>query len=133
MVDYLQLMTTPFRSDNRVQEISYISRSLKQLARELNVPLVAAAQLSRAVEQRNDKRPMLSDLRESGSIEQDSDVVIFIYRDAYYNKETPDGDRTEIHIAKHRNGPTGQVDLVFIPELTLFRDAVRRDTNLDEI
>ncbi|MEJ2148905.1 MAG: replicative DNA helicase [Chloroflexota bacterium] len=133
MVDYLQLMTTPFRNDNRVQEISYISRSLKQLARELNVPLVAAAQLSRAVEQRNDKRPMLSDLRESGSIEQDSDVVIFIYRDAYYNKETPDGDRTEIHIAKHRNGPTGQVDLVFIPELTLFRDAVRRDTNLDEI
>jgi replicative DNA helicase len=133
MVDYLQLMTTPFRSDNRVQEISYISRSLKQLARELNVPLVAAAQLSRAVEQRNDKRPMLSDLRESGSIEQDSDVVIFIYRDAYYNKETPDGDRTEVHIAKHRNGPTGQVDLVFIPELTLFRDAVRRDTNLDEI
>jgi replicative DNA helicase len=133
MVDYLQLMTTPFRSDNRVQEISYISRSLKQLARELNVPLVAAAQLSRAVEQRNDKRPMLSDLRESGSIEQDSDVVIFIYRDVYYNKESPDGDRTEIHIAKHRNGPTGQVDLVFIPELTLFRDAVRRDTNLDEL
>jgi replicative DNA helicase len=133
MVDYLQLMTTPFRSDNRVQEISYISRSLKQLARELNVPVVAAAQLSRAVEQRNDKRPILSDLRESGSIEQDSDVVIFIYRDRYYNNETPDGDRTEVHIAKHRNGPTGQVDLVFIPELTLFRDAVRRDTNLDEL
>jgi replicative DNA helicase len=133
MVDYLQLMTTPFRNDNRVQEISYISRSLKQLARELNVPVVAAAQLSRAVEQRNDKRPILSDLRESGSIEQDSDVVIFIYRDVYYNKESPDGNRTEVHIAKHRNGPTGQVDLVFIPELTLFRDAVRRDTNLDEI
>ncbi|HEC23257.1 MAG TPA: replicative DNA helicase [Chloroflexi bacterium] len=133
MVDYLQLMTTPFRTDNRVQEISYISRALKQLARELNVPVVAAAQLSRAVEQRNDKRPVLSDLRESGSIEQDSDVVIFIYRDAYYNPDTPDGNRTEVHVAKHRNGPTGVVDLVFIPELTQFRDGVRRDINLDEV
>lgn len=133
MVDYLQLMTTPFRTDNRVQEISYISRALKQLARELNVPVVAAAQLSRAVEQRNDKRPLLSDLRESGSIEQDSDVVIFIYRDAYYNPDTPDGNRTEVHVAKHRNGPTGVVDLVFIPELTQFRDGVRRDINLDEV
>ena len=133
MVDYLQLMTTPYRSENRVQEISFISRALKGLARELNVPVVAAAQLSRAVEQRNDKRPMLSDLRESGSIEQDSDVVMFIYRDAYYNPDSPEGNRTEIHIAKHRNGPTGVVDLIFIPELTQFRDAAPRHIDLDAL
>lgn len=276
LVDYLQLMTTPFRSENRVQEISYISRSLKQLARELNVPVVAAAQLSRAVEQRTDKRPLLSDLRESGcltgdtriylpdrgryvpirqlvgqegfrvaslnpetwkleaaqvsrafctgtkpvyrlttrlgrtiratanhkfltidgwkrldeleidepialprqltttakndvhwnplaaiepdgesdvydltvpglhnfvadnvivhnSIEQDSDVVMFIYRDAYYNPETPEGNRTEIHIAKHRNGPTGVVHLVFVPELTQFQNAAAVNVDLDQI
>jgi replicative DNA helicase len=131
VVDYLQLMTTPFHSDNRVQEISYISRSLKQLARELNVPLISAAQLSRAVEQRTDKRPQLSDLRESGSIEQDADVVMFIYRDAYYNPDSPDGDRTEIQIAKHRNGPTGVVDLIFIPELTQFQNAARVSVDLD--
>lgn len=133
MIDYLQLMTTPYRSENRVQEISYISRSLKQLARELNVPVVAAAQLSRAVEQRTDKRPLLSDLRESGSIEQDSDVVIFIYRDAYYNPETPEGNRTEIHISKHRNGPTGVVHLVFVPELTQFQNAASVNIDLDQI
>ena len=133
MVDYLQLMTTPYRSENRVQEISYISRSLKQLARELNVPVVAAAQLSRAVEQRNDKRPLLSDLRESGSIEQDSDVVMFIYRDAYYNPETPDGNLAEVHIAKHRNGPTGVVNLVFIPELTQFKNAAAVNVDLDKL
>ncbi len=133
VIDYLQLMTTPFRSENRVQEISYISRSLKQLARELNVPVIAAAQLSRAVEQRTDKRPMLSDLRESGSIEQDSDVVMFIYRDAYYNPETPEGNRTEIQIAKHRNGPTGVVHLVFIPELTQFQNAAAVNVDLDKI
>ncbi len=133
MIDYLQLMTTPYRSENRVQEISYISRSLKQLARELNVPVVAAAQLSRAVEQRTDKRPQLSDLRESGSIEQDSDVVMFIYREAYYNPETPEGNRAEIIIAKHRNGPTGKVDLVFIPELTQFRSAATRRVDLDDL
>jgi replicative DNA helicase len=131
VVDYLQLMTTPLRSENRVQEISYISRSLKQLARELNVPLISAAQLSRAVEQRTDKRPQLSDLRESGSIEQDSDVVMFIYRDAYYNPDSPDGNRTEIQIAKHRNGPTGVVDLIFIPELTQFQNAARLSVDLD--
>jgi len=133
MIDYLQLMTTPYRTENRVQEISYISRALKQLARELNIPVIAAAQLSRAVEQRNDKRPMLSDLRESGSIEQDSDVVMFIYRDAYYNPESPDGNRAEILIAKHRNGPTGTVDLVFIPELTQFRNATTRDVDFDDL
>jgi replicative DNA helicase len=133
LVDYLQLMTTPFRSENRVQEISYISRSLKQIARELNVPVVAAAQLSRAVEQRTDKRPQLSDLRESGSIEQDSDVVMFIYRDAYYDADSPDGNRTEIHIAKHRNGPTGVVDLIFVPELTQFQNAASRSIDLDTL
>lgn len=133
MVDYLQLMTTPYRSENRVQEISYISRSLKQLARELNVPLIAAAQLSRAVEQRTDKRPLLSDLRESGSIEQDSDVVVFIYRDSYYDPDTPEGDKAEIHVSKHRNGPTGIVDLVFIPELTQFQNAVLYKHDLDTV
>ncbi len=133
VVDYLQLMTTPFHSENRVQEISFISRSLKQIARELNVPLIAAAQLSRAVEQRTDKRPQLSDLRESGSIEQDSDVVLFIYRDAYYNADSPDGNRAEIHIAKHRNGPTGSLDLIFIPELTQFMNATRQSVDLDTI
>lgn len=133
VVDYLQLMTTPFRSENRVQEISYISRSLKQIARELNVPLMAAAQLSRAVEQRTDKRPQLSDLRESGSIEQDSDVVMFIYRDAYYDADSPEGNRTEIQIAKHRNGPTGVVDLIFIPELTQFQNAASRSVDLDTL
>jgi replicative DNA helicase len=103
------------------------------LARELNIPVVAAAQLSRAVEQRNDKRPLLSDLRESGSIEQDSDVVMFIYRDAYYNPETPDGNKAEIHVTKHRNGPTGMVELIFIPALTQFQNAARQTIDLDQI
>lgn len=133
MIDYLQLMTTPFRSENRVQEISFISRALKELARELKVPVVTAAQLSRAVEQRADKRPLLSDLRESGSIEQDADVVMFIYRDAYYNEESPEGNKAEIHISKHRNGPTGIVDLIFIPELTQFQNAVRVEYELDDM
>lgn len=133
VIDYLQLMTTPYRSENRVQEISYISRALKQLARELNVPVVSAAQLSRAVEQRTDKRPMLSDLRESGSIEQDSDVVMFIYRDAYYNPDSPQGNIAEIHVAKHRHGPTGTVELIFIPQLTQFQNAARHTIDLDQI
>ena len=133
VVDYLQLMTTPFRSENRVQEISYISRSLKQIARELNVPIISAAQLSRAVEQRTDKRPQLSDLRESGSIEQDADVVLFIYRDSYYDPDSPDGNKAEIHIAKHRNGPVGTVDLIFIPELTQFMNATRQNVDLDTL
>jgi replicative DNA helicase len=133
VVDYLQLMTTPFRTDNRVQEISFITRALKGLARELNVPVVAAAQLSRAVEQRGDKRPLLSDLRESGSIEQDADVVMFIFREAYYNPETPVGNRTEVNVAKHRNGPTGIVDMVFIPEITQFKDGVPQHFDLDAL
>lgn len=126
VLDYLQLMGGDYRSDNRVQEISYISRQLKGLARELDVPLLAAAQLSRAVEQRQSKRPMLSDLRESGSIEQDSDIVMFIYRDDYYNEETDKPNIAEISIAKHRNGPTGTVELFFQKELAHFRELETR-------
>jgi replicative DNA helicase len=120
MLDYLQLMEGS--SDNRVQEISKITRSLKGLARELNVPIIALSQLSRSVEARNNKRPMMSDLRESGSIEQDADLVIMLYRDAYYNPDTPDRDITELIITKHRNGPTGVVKLVFDPGLTKFKN-----------
>ena len=106
IVDYLQLMTGDLRNDNRVQEVSHISRNLKVLARELNVPVLTAAQLSRAVEQRADKRPMLSDLRESGSLEQDSDIVMFIHRPDANEKDNPRQNVAEIIIAKHRNGPT---------------------------
>jgi replicative DNA helicase len=120
MLDYLQLMEGS--SDNRVQEISKITRSLKGLARELNVPIIALSQLSRSVESRNNKRPMMSDLRESGSIEQDADLVIMLYRDAYYNPDTPDRDITELIVTKHRNGPTGVVKLVFDPGLTKFKN-----------
>ncbi len=127
LVDYLQLMSGDYRSENRVQEISYISRQLKGLARELNVPVLAAAQLSRAVEQRQDKRPMLSDLRESGSIEQDSDIVMFIYRDEYYTKEESEKPNiAEIAVSKHRNGPTGKVELFFHTQLAQFRDLEQR-------
>ncbi len=122
VIDYLQLMQTDRRIDNRVQEISQLSRSLKGLARELNVPVVVGSQLSRAVEQRNDKRPMLSDLRESGSIEQDADIVAFIYRDEYYAPETEQPNIAEILISKHRNGPTGMVPLYFQKELAKFRE-----------
>ena len=121
IIDYLQLMTGSGRgSESRQQEISDISRSLKGLARELNVPVVALSQLSRAVEQRPDHRPMMSDLRESGAIEQDADVVMFIYRDDYYNKETDRKGISEIIIAKQRNGPIGTVDLAWLPEYTKF-------------
>ena len=120
IVDYLQLMQTDRRIENRVQEISLLSRSLKGLARELNIPVVVASQLSRAVEQRNDKHPMLSDLRESGSIEQDADVVVFIYRDDYYAPETDQPNIAEIIVSKHRNGPTGMVPLFFKKELAKF-------------
>ncbi len=121
IIDYLQLMSGSGRgSDSRQQEISDISRSLKALARELKVPVVALSQLSRAVEQRPDHRPMLSDLRESGAIEQDADVVMFIYRDDYYNKDTERKGISEIIIAKQRNGPIGTVELAWLPDYTKF-------------
>ena len=120
IIDYLQLMSGSGRSDSRQQEISDISRSLKGLARELNVPVIALSQLSRQVEQRPDHRPMLSDLRESGAIEQDADVVMFIYRDDYYNKDTENKNIAEIIIAKQRNGPIGTVNLVWLPQYTKF-------------
>lgn len=120
MIDYLQLMSGSGKSDSRQQEISDISRSLKALARELNVPVIALSQLSRAVEQRPDHRPMLSDLRESGAIEQDADVVMFLYRDDYYNKDTDNPNTAEVIIAKQRNGPIGTVYLGWKPELTRF-------------
>lgn len=120
MVDYLQLMQSGRRSENRVQEVSYISRALKGLAREVRVPVIAASQLSRAVESRADRRPQLSDLRDSGTIEQDSDMVIFLYRDAVYNEATEKKNVAEVHVAKHRHGPTGTVELVFIPSQTRF-------------
>ena len=120
IIDYLQLMSGSGRSDSRQQEISDISRSLKSVARELNVPVLALSQLSRAVEQRPDHRPMLSDLRESGAIEQDADVVMFIYRDDYYNHDTDKKGVSEIIIAKQRNGPIGTVELAWLPEYTKF-------------
>ena len=120
IIDYLQLMTGSGRSESRQQEISEISRSLKAQARELNVPVVALSQLSRAVEQRPDHRPMLSDLRESGAIEQDADVVMFIYRDDYYNKDTELKNISEIIVAKQRNGPIGTIQLAWLPEYTKF-------------
>ena len=120
MIDYLQLMSGSGKSDSRQQEISDISRSLKALARELDVPVIALSQLSRAVEQRPDHRPMLSDLRESGAIEQDADVVMFLYRDDYYHKDTEKKDIAEVIIAKQRNGPIGTIELVWLPRYTQF-------------
>jgi len=121
IIDYLQLMTGGSRrTESRQQEISDISRSLKALAREINAPVIALSQLSRACEQRPDHRPMLSDLRESGAIEQDADVVMFIYRDDYYNKDTDKKGISEIIIAKQRNGPIGTVELVWLPNYTKF-------------
>ncbi|RMG91684.1 MAG: replicative DNA helicase [Chloroflexi bacterium] len=131
MIDYLQLMQAERTTNNRVQEISEISRGLKSLARELDVPVLAAAQLSRAVEQRQDKRPLLSDLRDSGSIEQDADIVMFIYRDEYYNPDTTDRPNiAEINVAKHRNGPTGTIDLYWHSKLATFRNLQRQEISL---
>jgi replicative DNA helicase len=123
-IDYLQLMQgrASKNSDNRQQEISEISRSLKALARELNVPVIALSQLSRSVESRQVKRPMLSDLRESGSLEQDADIVMFLYREDYYDKDTEAKNITEVIIAKHRNGPVDTIKLFFQKEFTKFRD-----------
>jgi replicative DNA helicase len=131
VVDYLQLMRGDFRSENRVQEISSISRALKALARELNTPVLALSQLSRGVESRTDKHPILSDLRESGALEQDADVVIFIYRDEMYNENTERKNIADIIVAKHRNGPTGTVALYFQKELARFREAELRHTEID--
>ena len=125
IIDYLQLMSGGKRSESRQQEISDISRSLKALAREIDVPVIALSQLSRAVEQRPDHRPMLSDLRESGAIEQDADVVMFLYRDDYYNKDTELKGIAEIIIAKQRNGPIGTVKMAWIPEQTRFADLAK--------
>ncbi len=125
IIDYLQLMSGSGHTDSRQQEISDISRSLKSLARELRVPVVALSQLSRAVEKRDDHRPMLSDLRESGAIEQDADVVMFLYRDDYYNKETDKKNIAEVIIAKQRNGPIGTIELVWMPDYTKFANKAR--------
>ena len=132
LVDYLQLMSGDTRNDNRVQEVSYISRYLKVLARELNVPVLAAAQLSRAVEQRTDKHPVLSDLRESGSLEQDADIVMFIYRPDQYEKDTVKQNLAEIMVSKHRNGPTGKVELVFMSKIAKFVDAATHMVDLNQ-
>ena len=120
LLDYLQLMDGG--GDNRVQELSKITRSLKGLARELNVPVIALSQLSRSVESRTNKRPMMSDLRESGAIEQDADLIMMLYRDEYYNPDTPDRGIAEIIVTKHRNGPTGTVKLLFESQFTQFRN-----------
>ena len=122
IVDYLQLMTTGERIENRVQELSQISRGLKVIAKELDVPVLALSQLSRALEQRPDKRPKLSDLRESGAIEQDADIVMFLYRDYVYNKETENPNLAEVIVSKHRNGPIGVVNLIWKDEYTRFFD-----------
>ena len=127
MIDYLQLMSgsESRRNESRQQEISEISRALKVLARELDVPIIALSQLSRAVEARQDHKPMLSDLRESGAIEQDADVVMFLYRDEYYNPDSEKKNLAEVIVAKQRNGATGSVELVWLGQYTKFANKER--------
>jgi replicative DNA helicase len=122
VIDYLQLMSTGRNVENRATELSEISRSVKALAKELQVPIIALSQLSRKVEERNDKRPLMSDLRESGAIEQDADIIMMMYREEYYNKDTQDKGSAEVIIGKHRNGPTGTVRLTFLGEYTKFQN-----------
>jgi replicative DNA helicase len=125
IIDYVQLMTGRTGAESRQVEVSEISRSLKILARELECPVMALAQLNRQLEQRADKRPMLSDLRETGALEQDSDVVVFLYRDEIYNPETPDRGTAEIIVSKHRSGPTGKVRLAWLDRYTKFANMAK--------
>lgn len=131
VIDYLQLMNPEGRADSRTQEISVISRNLKLLARELDCPVLVLSQLSRAPEQRTDHRPMLSDLRESGSIEQDADIVIFLYRDEYYNEDTEGHRECEVIVAKQRSGPTGTVKVAWLDKLTKFVDSAHMSNTAD--
>ena len=128
-VDYIQLLHAPGKTESRQQEISFISRSLKALAKDLNVPILALSQLSRAVENRTDHRPIMSDLRESGAIEQDADVILFIYRKYVYSKDEEDKGLGEIIVAKHRNGPTGSIDISFISQFAKFENLSRLETD----
>jgi len=126
VIDYLQLMRVPGTSENRASEISEISRSLKALARELNVPILALSQLNRSLEQRPDRRPIMSDLRESGAIEQDADLIVFIYRDEVYNKESADRGTAEIIVGKQRNGPIGMIRLTFLGQYLRFENFLKQ-------